>query len=47
MAVIPLLTTGWTGLPTTLVALTVAGATQPVMTPPTQEEVAAAMMDGS
>ena len=46
MAVIPLPTIGRTGLPTTLVALTMAGATQLVMTPPTQVEVAAVMIDG-
>ena len=32
---IPLPTVGWTGLPTALMAPTVAGATQPVVTPPT------------
>ena len=41
MSVIPLPTMGRMGLPT------VAGATQPVRTPPTQVEVAAAMTGGS
>jgi len=46
-AAIPLPTAGRTGLPTALVAPTVAGATQLVVTPPTQVEVAAAVTDGS
>ena len=33
MAAIPLVTAGQTGLPTVLVASTVVGATQPVVTP--------------
>jgi len=40
MAVIPLPTTGRMGLPTALVAPTVAGVTQPVGAPPTQVEAA-------
>ena len=47
MAAIPLPTAGWIGLLTPLVMLTVAGTTQPVMTPPTQVEVAADMTNGS
>ena len=47
MAVIPLLMVGRMGLLTALVAPTAAGATQLVMTPPTQVEVAAAVIDGS
>ena len=47
MTTIPLPTVGRTGLPTALVAPTVAGATQLVVTPPTQVEVAAAVTDGS
>ena len=37
---IPLPTMGQTGLSSTLMAPTVVGATQPVVTPPTQVEVA-------
>ena len=47
METIPLPTMGRTGLPTALVAPTMAGATQPVRTPPTQAEVAATMIGGS
>ena len=47
MAAIPLPPSGQTGLPTTLVAPTMVGATLPVITPPTQVEVAAVMVDGS
>ena len=47
MAVIPLPMAGQTGLPTALVAPTMAGATQPVRTPPTQAEVGAAVTGGS
>ena len=43
MAVIPLPMIGQMGLPTSLVALTVVGATQLVGTPPTQMEMAVAM----
>ena len=46
-AMIPLSTVRQMGLPIVLVAPTAAGATQPVMTPPTQVEVAAAVIDGS
>lgn len=46
-AAIPLPTTGQTGLPTTLVAPTVAGVMQPVMTLLMQVEVAALVKDGS
>ena len=46
-AVIPLPMTGRTGLLTALVAPTVVGATQLIMTPPTRVEVAAVVTDGS
>ena len=47
MAAIPLPMVGRTGLPTALVAPTVVGVMQPIVTPPTQVEVVAAMTDGS
>ena len=47
MAAIPLPMMGRMGLPTMLVALTVGGVTQSVITPLTQVEVAAAVTDGS
>ena len=47
MAAIPLLMMGQRGLMTTLMAPTMAGATQLVMIPLTQAEVAMAMIDGS
>ena len=47
LEVVEQLVTAVVPLPTALVALTVAGMTQPVVTPLTQVEVAAAMIDGS
>ena len=47
MAVIPLPSTWQMGLPTTLVAPTVVGVTQLVMTPPMRVEVATAVIGGS